>query len=91
MRSQTVCQLGSNIACLTIDRAEHIARYSKTASGCHYLSVVCNLSQDMGIYGVIFSDGNVIIFFIFWDIIPSSVILRVELRGFFTTNCRNQF
>lgn len=25
MRSQVMCQLGSNIACLTCDRAEHIA------------------------------------------------------------------
>lgn len=25
MRSQVMCQLGSNIACFTIDRAEHIA------------------------------------------------------------------
>ncbi len=25
MRSQVMCQLGSNMACFTIDRAEHIA------------------------------------------------------------------
>lgn len=76
-----MCQLGSNIACSTIDRAEHIAhgtvilRQDVVTS---LLSVsMCHTSSWM--HGLICSTGNVIVFSTFGAIALSSLILEVKL------------
>lgn len=83
MRSQVMCQLGSNLACFTIDGTEHNAPFTVGMLQ-DVISSLLSVSQDIWMYGLICSNSNVIIFSIFG---ASSLILGLKL----IVDCRNQF